>query len=362
MPAFPRSAACAHLGSLLLGSVLAAQVAVSPADRTACEGSSFTHFPLGRPNARFQFLYGDLPPSMVIHGHSYRRDAAGVRGRVEAFSADLSVQVSVAPHAPSQAAQSFQANTTAIGAAVLPRQIVAFAATDRPTLDPAPVFELPVPYATPFVLPASPSTLCVDITLFGNRSAAGVDRNLSVYLDSHDWVNGRNEQPAFRIGGGCVAPGHVQPMYATLSLWHLGNSMQLDIAAREAIGDDGSGLTRTFVCLGTQAANVPVPGTLGCSLLTSTDVWYLLPASNSPTGSFDGTLTGLPVLPPGYRLWLQTGSVHLGTAALAFGDLSTLVTPTPAPPSAPAARIAASTDRTATSGVVAFSVPVTQFF
>ena len=79
-------------------------------------------------------------------------------------------------------------------------------------------------------------------------------------------------------------------------------------------------------------------------------------------GAHGETVQMFVVLPPGYRLWLQTGSLHLGTAELAFGDLSTLVTPTPAPASAPAARIAASTDRTATSGVVAFSVPVTQFF
>ena len=88
----------------------------------------------------------------------------------------------------------------------------------------------------------------------------------------------------------------------------------------------------------------------------------MLPGNNSILGSFDGSLPGLALLRPGYRLWLQTGSVNLANGDLALGDLSTLITPPAAPSSAPAARIAASSDRTALSGAVSFSVPVTLFF
>ena len=37
---------------------------------------------------------------------------------------------------------------------VLPRQVVSFPSTDRPSMDPAPVFEYVIPYATPFQRPS----------------------------------------------------------------------------------------------------------------------------------------------------------------------------------------------------------------
>ena len=354
-----------HIAALtfcLCAGIAAAQSAASPADRLTREGSTFTHFPLGRPNARFQFLYGDLPPLMVLHGHAYRRDAIGVRGHVDNFTADLSVALSIAPLAASQASATFQNNSGTSPTVVLPRQLVTFVATDRPLIDPATSFDLTVPYAVPFLMPASPPTLCVDMTMYGNSSAAGVDRNLSIYLDGHDYNGGHNEQPGFRMGGGCAAPGNQATMYANLSLLHLGSSMQIDIAARDGVADDGSGTSRTFLCLGTQSSHQPLPGTALCSVLTSTEIWYLLPGNNSILGNFDGRLPGLALLRPGYRLWLQTGSVNLANGDLALGDLSTLITPPAAPSSAPAARIAASSDRTALSGAVSFSVPVTLFF
>src|SRR5687768_17611604 len=82
--------------SFVLAPALAAQqlVAVSPSDRTSLEGCSFTHFPLGRANARMQTLHADVPGGTVLHGHAYRRDAVTVRGQVDAFSCDLEVTVS----------------------------------------------------------------------------------------------------------------------------------------------------------------------------------------------------------------------------------------------------------------------------
>ena len=346
----------------IAGAPLLAQTAVSPADRAGNEGSSFTHFPLGRPNARFQFLHADLPPLMTLHGHAYRRDAETIHGRVDPFAADLQVTLSLSPNAPARASATFASNQGAAATVVLPRSVVSFVATDRPALDPSPSFDLIVPYQLPFVLPATPATLCVDMTMFGNTSAAGIDRNLSIYLDAHDWVNGRNEQPGFRLGSGCPAPGATAAMFATLSLFQLGGSTEFDVAARNGVADDGSLQTRTFLCLGTGQQNQPWPGRPGCALLTTTDVWFAMPGNNSATGSYDGVLGGLPVLPPGWRLWCQTGSVHLGTGALAFGDLSTMVTPPPAPTVSPAARVAASSDRTALTGTVAQSVPVTLFY
>jgi len=47
-----------------------------------------------------------------------------------------------------------------------------------------------------------------DVTIFGNVSASGQNQNLSIYLDAHEnYTDGRAEQPGFRTGTGCPAPG-----------------------------------------------------------------------------------------------------------------------------------------------------------
>jgi hypothetical protein len=79
-------------------------------------------------------------------------------------------------------------------------------------------------------------------------------------------------------------------------------------------------------------------------------------------GDYDGSLQGLPILPPGYRLWCQAGSISLATADVAFSDATTLVTPPAGPLPIPTSRIANSTDHTGTTGVVSFAVPVMGFF
>lgn len=358
MIAFRSVLACAALTAAGLS-----QSAVSPSDRAQLEGSSFTHFPLGRFNARMQTLHSDLPPLQIVHGHAFRRDAVTVRGIVDAFAVDLEVTLSLAPHAPSQASGTFANNVGTGAVAVLPRTTVAFPSTDRPQLDPAPSFDLMIPYQVPFVLPAQPATVCVDTVIFGNVSAAGPDRNLSIYLDAHEnYADGRNEQPGFRTGSGCAAPGRTAAAFATMSLWHLGTSMRLDVAARNGVPDDGTGLARTFVCLGAGRVQWPWPLRPACVQQSSCEVWFALPNPNDTSGNNDASLSNLPVLPPGHRLWCQAGSIHLQSGDFAFGDASTLITPPAGPAQIPAARIVASSDRSAASGTVSFAVPVIEFF
>jgi hypothetical protein len=360
-----------HLTALALGTALAAtvftatasaQTAVSPLDRTSLEGSSFTHFPLGRPNARFQFLHADLPPGMVLHGHAFRRDATQVRGVVDAFAADMQVTLSISPNSPGQASPTFANNTGANATIVLPRTVVLFPSTDRPALDPSPTFDLMVPYALPFVLPATPATLCVDTVMFGNTSAAGVDRSLSIYIDSHELTtNGTNEQPGFRMGTGCPPPGATSTSFATMTLFHLGTSMRLDVSARNGLPDDGTGTSFCLLGFGSSPSNYPWPFRPQCVLQTLVDQVFVL-GQNDLAGSFDGSLANQPVLPPGLRMYLQAGSLAVGSNDLTVGDVTTIVTPGPGPTTLPAVRIAASTNRLATTGTVSPSVPVTQFF
>ena len=83
MPKYPHLIAIALLTG---GAALPAQTAVvSPSDRTALEGSSFTHYPLGRRSARVQTLHDDVPAGTLLSGPQLparrdRRCAATVAG------------------------------------------------------------------------------------------------------------------------------------------------------------------------------------------------------------------------------------------------------------------------------------------
>ena len=109
--------------------------AVSPQDRTTLEGSSFTHFPIGRASARMQTLHADLAPGTLLSGHAYRRDAVQVRGVVDAFSCDMQVTLSMSTKLPTQASTTFAQNRGTNPVVVLPRTIIAFPATNRPSID-----------------------------------------------------------------------------------------------------------------------------------------------------------------------------------------------------------------------------------
>lgn len=346
----------------VLASTLAAQQAISPADRASLEGSSFTQFPLGRHNARMQTLHADVPGGTLITGHAYRRDAAGVRGQVDGFVSDLEIALSISPRLPSQASSTFALNAGPNPVVVLPRTVIAFPATQRPSLDPAPSFELVIPYQFPFLMPASGGTLCVDVVLHGNTTTSGTNVNFSCYLDSHDlYSDGRAEQIGFRTFQGCAAPGATTACTASMTYWRLPAAAQLDVALRRGVPETGSGLTRAFVTLGHALAGSPWPLRADCPFWSSSELWFLLPGTPSALGDLDASLTGLPHLPPGFRLWCQAGSIDLATADMAFSDAVTFVTPPPGPLPIPVSRIVNSTNRAAATGTVSYSVPVMAF-
>jgi hypothetical protein len=348
---------------LFAAPVCAQSPLVSPSSRTLLEGSSFSHLPIGRASTRMQTLHSDIPGGTLLTGHAYRRDAAQVRGHVDGFVCDMQVTLSISPNAPTQASTTFANNPGPAPVVVVPRQLVGFPGTDRPALDPAPTFELLVPYQVPFVMPPQGGTLCVDIEIWGNTSTAGTDRNLSLYLDSHEhYTNGHTEQPGFRFGQGCPAPGSTTACSSTMSFWHLGNQTQIDLALRNGVAEDGSGLSRTWIALGTMPANTPWPQNSACTLWGSADIWFPMPSLPDSQGDYDGSLTNLPILPPGYRLWCQSGSIHLGTGAQAFSDGSTLVTPPAGTLPIPTSRVANSNDHAAATGTLSYAVPVMQFF
>ncbi|MCA8974634.1 MAG: hypothetical protein KDC98_07925 [Planctomycetes bacterium] len=269
----------------------------------------------------------------------------------------------MSPNAPDQASATFANNIGANAVTVLPRTVVQFPGTARPGLDPAPAFELLIPYATPFTVPAQGGTVCIDVTVFGNSTPSGNNRNFSVYLDGHqNYANGDAEQPGFRFGSGCPARGNTLATYGALTLWHVGSGMELEASVRNGIADDGSGMTRAWVALGTQPVSMPWPLQPSCTVFGSNDVWFEMPGAMTTQGRYDGTLTGLPVLPPGFRLWCQTGSAHLGSGEVSFGDGVTLVTQPSGPMPIPVSRIANSNDHTAVSGSVSYSVPVISLF
>ncbi|MEO6594998.1 MAG: hypothetical protein ABIP94_09635 [Planctomycetota bacterium] len=349
----------------LLGAAATAQamLAVSPSDRTTLEGSSYTHFPLGRASTRMQTLHSDVPGGTLLSGHAYRRDAVLVRDLVDPFSSDLQVRLSMSPKLPTQASTTFANNAGSNPVLVLPRTFLAFPATHRPTIDPAATFELVVPYQVPFLVPPSGGTLCVDVEVFGNQSASGTNQNLSVYLDSHEnYTNGQAEQPGFRTGLGCPAPGQTVECYASMTLWWRTTGMQLDISIRNGVHDSGNGLTRGFVTIGNSLAGAPWPSRPDCPFWSSSEVWFALPGTMNAQGNYDGSLTALPTLPPGYRLWFQAGSIDLGTVDMAFGDATTLITPPPGPQPIPTSRIINSTNVAAATGTVSYAVPVMGFF
>lgn len=355
---------CFVLSLLAAASAAPSQQAVSPADRAALEGSSYSHYPLGRRSARVQTLHDDIPAGAVLSAHGYRRDAIGVRGVVPGLSCELRVTLSMSPNTAATASSAFANNVGANPVVVLPRQVVSFPSTDRPGLDPADTFELLVPYTTPFVVPPQGGTLCVDVEVFGNVTANGPDQNVSVYLDSHQqFADGRALQRGFRTLQGCPAPGSTADCYAGLDLWRLqSGTTELDVAIRNGVADPGTGTTRAFLTMGTSLDGTPWPLRSDCPFWSSAELWFALPGAMTAGGRYDGTLAGLPLLPPGHRLWCQAGSIDLSTVAMSFSDAITLVTPPYGQLPVPVARVANGSDVNAPTGNVSASAPVTAFF
>ncbi|MCK5941021.1 MAG: hypothetical protein KAI24_03550 [Planctomycetes bacterium] len=352
------------LAFVAVTTALAAQNVTSPADRGGLEGSSYTHYPLGRKSARVQTLHDDVPGGTVIGAHGYRRDAIGVRGIVPGLSCDLQVTLSMSPNTADGASGTFANNVGANPVVVLPRTVVTFPSTDRPSLDPSPTFELVIPYAVPFVVPPQGGTLCVDVEVFGNQTPNGPDQNFSLYLDAHQqYADGRALQPGFRTMQGCPAPGSTADCYANLDLWRLPNgTSEIDVSIRNGVADAGNGLTRAFLTLGTSIDGTPWPLRADCPFWSSAELWFALPGTMTTAGRYDDTLANLPLLPPGFRLWCQAGSIDLGTIGMSFSDAVTLVTPPYGQLPMPVARIANGSDVAAATGSVSSSVPVMAFF
>jgi len=339
-------------------------LAVSPGDRAGLEGSSYSHYPLGRKSARVQTLHDDVPGGTLISAHAYRRDAIGVRGQITGLASDLQVTLSMSPNTADTASSVFANNIGANPVVTLPRTIVAFPTTHRPTMDPAPTFELMIPYSVPFLVPAAGGTLCVDVEVFGNQTQNGNNQNVSIYLDAHQqYSDGRAVQPGFRFGSGCPAPGQNDDSYANVDFWRLQNgTSELEVSIRDGVADTGSGTTRAFVTMGLSMNGNPWPMRADCPFWSSAETWFALPGTMTSTGNYDDTLDNLPLLPPGFRLYLQAGSIDLANVAMAFSDGITLVTPPYGSLPIPSARIANGSNQAATSGSVSSSVPVMAFF
>ncbi len=334
---------------------------VSPADRAAYEGSSSTSYPLGRANGRFQQLHADIPAGTQIQGHAYRRDAISLRGQVPAFRSEMSVELSISPrmaHAPSKI---FADNQGLQQTAVLPKTWISFPSTDRPLQDPADKFVLKIPYATPFRLPASGGVICLDTRVYGNQIPSGANKNFSAYLDAHAASAIKNEQPGFRFGAGCPAPGRRTAHYAAFGLTARGAGHDLKIASRYGIPSTASTSVIDVMILGLAINVTPWPNTT-CTVYPRFDVRVPLPGSSDASGHHNVNLNGLPNLPIGQRLFTQIASGDVGSGSLSFSDGSILTIPPAAPAAVPASRIANGGDRTGLTGATSFIVPVTEFY
>lgn len=350
------------LGIWMAASSVSAQGTVSPADRDIYEGSSSSTYPLGRFDARVQQLHADLGTgALTLNGHAYRRDAVSTRGQVIGYSVEMSVMASMSPNTPEQASRTFAQNVGA-SVEVLPRTSVNFPPTSRPPQGPAAVFELRIPWTTPFAYPAGGGTLCLDTTVHGNNGPNGQNANFTPYVDAHElFADGRALQPGYRYGQGCAPASGGSAASATFELRHLPTSMDFDIQARGGMATDATGNGVSVLLLGFQRSALPWVVRPACQMLTTLEAFGQLPAANTATGSWSGTLTGIGPLAPGLAFRVQLASGH-PVNGVALTDASEIVVPPLGPTPVPAARIAHGTDRTSATGTVSFTVPVTEFF
>ncbi|MEM7204883.1 MAG: hypothetical protein AAF628_31800 [Planctomycetota bacterium] len=349
-------------GTLLAGT-LAAQPVVSPADRVGLEGSSTTSYPLGRFNCRLQQLHADLPQAgMTVAGHAYRRDAISTRGAVESYRVELSVALSAAPLTPETASRTFAQNAGATPVVVLPRTWIDFPATQRPSIDPAPLFELRIPYATTYAWAGgAAATLCMDTTVCGNDGPNGPNANFTAYEDAHELHDdGTAEQPGYRYGNGCPAPGSSRAATATFELRHLPTGMELEIKARDGVASTPATPAVSALLIGFGAQSVSWPIRPTCTLLTEIVAAGVLNGANDDQGDWTGIVQAMR-LPVGMDLYLQIASGHpLGGATLSDASHVQIPPLGQVPPAA--VRIAHGSDRASASGTVSATVPVTEFF
>ena len=261
---------------------------VSPEDRTSLEGSTSTSYPLGRFNARVQQLHADLPPGLTqIRGHAYRRDAALVRGPVPGFKVELEISLSSSPRQPNSASRTFAENRGTSPTVVLPRTVVSFPSTERPSADPAPSFELEIPYDRPFLRPPGGGALCLETVVFGNLRPSGPDSNFQVYQDAHQlFADRRSVQPGFRFGQGCAPPNSTAAGFANFEITRWGTTLDLEISARNGIPDDGTQMAWSFLMLSATPFNGPWQFRPDCIQGTNIEIWTVL-GQNDSKGQLD---------------------------------------------------------------------------
>jgi hypothetical protein len=343
---------------------LQAQDVVSPNDRAVFEGSTSSSYPLGRFDARFQQIHGDVAGSAgrTLTEHSYRRDAITERLDVPGFTTELEVVLSVSPHGPAQAQRAFAANHGTQPVTVLQRTRLAFPTTSRPGTAPSATFEHRIPYGTPFVLPPD-APLCVDVIIHGNVTPSGPDRNFSAYLDAHAWTaSGALSEPGFVTEVGCPAPGSNTPHDARFTMRRdPRGAISLDIASQFGVPAPAAGSTWNALILGHGPFPIVWPANPACRIGPALDVTVRLPGSNDGTGAWSGSLPVPSTVGPGQRFLAQIVSADPSSGAVTFSDTSLLAVPVPAPPQIPAARIASGSDRSAPTGTVSSTVTVTSF-
>ena len=336
-----------------------ASAVVSPADRGALEGSTSTNYPLGRHNSRFQQLFDDLGASRILTSHAYRRDALSTRGSIASFRTSLEVRLSIAPLAAEKASKTFANNAGTTPTTVLPKTWVSFPKTTKPTTVPAP-FKFRIPYKTPYVWKGA-GTLCLDVVIDSNELSTGTGKTFSPNIDAQElFASGRNLQPGYRFGSGCTAPGQSKAATATFEIRHLGVRMDLSIEAKNGLPNTSATPTRSVLLLSPDATKYPWPHGTSCHVYGSVTVVLALGGNNTSIGGWKG---GIPVgISPtaGFEMFGQILSFGAGTGPVVLSDASRLIAP-PKGQGIVSSRIASASDRTAATGTISFSVPITEF-
>lgn len=351
------------LGVAVTAIPASAQSIVSPNDRGIYEGSTSSSYPLGRFDGRFQQIHADVSTTaQSLTEHSYRRDATAEHGEVSAYTTELEVTLGVSPNAPTAASSNFAANLGANPVTVLNRTRLSFPSTTRPGTDPAPSFDLRIPYGTPFQLPAG-APLCVDVAVFGNVTSRGPNLNFTAYLDAHEMPsNGSVTQPGYNFDVGCPAVGSSAVHTATFSFDRASDgSLSLDIRSRNGVPSGTNAPARTALVVGFGPQPVVWPFKPTCRLIPSLDASYTLPGDNDSSGAWSGSLIGIPQIVPGQRFVAQLATGATATGDVTFSNAAIVTVPMLPPTALPAVRISAASDHTAATGTVSRIATVTSF-
>ena len=239
-------------------------------------------------------------------------------------------------------------------------------ATNRPGLDPAALFDLSIPWVRSFPTPSAGATLCVDITVFGNDVNGNLNRNFSPYVDAHQiYQDGRSRHDGFRYGQGCAAPGSTALAYSNFDMIRANGSIELTIAARNGVPDDGSMHTMPIVMFGHGATTLPLrlPGGRQCDRLTTSNSWVMLPGNNDGNGRFDSSNHRNPTGHGGCSHLRPERFLRLELDAAGPGRRQLARRPTGCtrnhPPQFASPRVS---DRGSATGTLSYSVPVMRFF